>query len=222
MPQSVQADFDRLALLPRGGLDHNAQYHRWLLRFLPSSLGEALDLGCGTGDFARLLAGRADRVLALDFSSNMIAVARERLAGVRNVEFRQADALTWDWPEKRFDCVASIATLHHLPLRPILEKAKTALRPGGVLLVLDLRRTATWAEWLLLNSVAMPASALLRFIHDRRLMRQAQERRLWNEHGKTDHYLTVEEVRTICLPILPGAVVRRHLLWRYSLVWRQP
>jgi SAM-dependent methyltransferase len=221
MADSVQADFDRLALLPPGGLDHNAQYHRTLLRQLPSCMGEALDLGCGTGDFARLLAARADRVLALDFSANMIAAARERSAGAANLQFLQADALTWDWPVERFDCVASIATLHHLPLEPMLQKAKAALRAGGTLLVLDLRRTGNWVEWFLLNSVAMPASAALRLFHDGRLVRQAEERRLWNEHAKSDHYLTVAEVRRICKPILPGAKVRRHLLWRYSLVWRK-
>jgi ubiquinone/menaquinone biosynthesis C-methylase UbiE len=222
MPDSVQADFDRLALLPQGGFDHNAYYHRWLLKSLPSSMGEALDLGCGTGGFARLLAARADRVLALDFSANMIAAARKRSADTPNIEFLQADVLTWDWPQERFDCVASIATLHHLPLETVLVKAKGALRRGGTMILLDLRRTATVAEWLLLNSLAVPVSALHRLFYDGRVMREASERRAWNEHARTDRYLTVEEVRRACLPILPGAVVRRRLLWRYSLIWRKP
>ncbi len=32
----------------------------------------------------------------------------------------------------------------------------------------------------------------------------------------------VGEVREVCRAVLPGAVVRRHLLWRYSIVWRKP
>jgi len=73
-----------------------------------------------------------------------------------------------------------------------------------------------------LNLVAMPTSALLRFIREGRVMRETRARHAWNEHAKADRYLTVEEVRRACLPILPGAVIRRRLLWRYSLVWRKP
>ncbi|WP_239094534.1 hypothetical protein [Planotetraspora silvatica] len=39
--------------------DHNAHYHRWILRQLPRSFDSALDVGCGSGDLARLLASRA-------------------------------------------------------------------------------------------------------------------------------------------------------------------
>jgi ubiquinone/menaquinone biosynthesis C-methylase UbiE len=84
---TVQAEFDRIALLPPARFDHNGYYHELLLRALPPRAGQALDLGCGTGEFTRLLAGRAVRVLGLDFSANMIRVARERSAGIGNIEF---------------------------------------------------------------------------------------------------------------------------------------
>jgi hypothetical protein len=34
--------------------------------------------------------------------------------------------------------------------------------------------------------------------------------------------LTFSRIRQIGLESLPGAVLRKHLLWRYSLVWRKP
>ena len=50
-----------------------------------------------------------------------------------------------------------------------------------------------------------------------------QNRRAREEHGATDVYLTPAEVRDACAEAgLRGAKVRRHLLWRYSLVWRKP
>jgi predicted TPR repeat methyltransferase len=75
---TIRADFDRIALISHEGWNHNTHYHGFLLRQLPAHLGEALDLGCGTGAFARLLAQRAERVLGLDLSPRMIQVARER------------------------------------------------------------------------------------------------------------------------------------------------
>ena len=46
-------------------------------------------------------------------------------------------------------------------------------------------------------------------------------RAAWDEHGRHDSYLTLSEIRKTCADILPGASVTRHLLWRYSLVWKK-
>jgi SAM-dependent methyltransferase len=61
--------------LSEDGWDHNAHYHAFLLGQLPTRCGQALDVGCGTGSFARLLAGRCDQVLGIDLSPRMVAVA---------------------------------------------------------------------------------------------------------------------------------------------------
>jgi hypothetical protein len=60
----VEADFDRIALLPHDGWNHNRDYDAFLLKQMPESFGAALDVGCGTGAFSRLLAQRCDHVLA--------------------------------------------------------------------------------------------------------------------------------------------------------------
>jgi SAM-dependent methyltransferase len=219
---SVESDFDKIALLPTAAFDNNAYYHQALLRSLPGQLGEALDVGCGTGAFTRLLAARADRVLGLDLSANMISVARQRSAGFSNIDFCQADAVAWTWPAERFDCIVSIATLHHLSLNSILPKMKAALRPGGTLAILDICRSASLPERLLVGAVAFPVSLWLNVVHTGRRRPDPVARRLWCEHGKTDRYLSIDEVRRTCRAVLPGAVIHRHLLWRYSLIWRRP
>lgn len=56
--------------------DHNAHYHRWIMRQLPQRLGSTLDVGSGSGDLARLLATRADSVRGLDADPGIVARAR--------------------------------------------------------------------------------------------------------------------------------------------------
>jgi SAM-dependent methyltransferase len=43
-----------------------------------------------------------------------------------------------EFPQARFDFVCSIATLHHTPQHELLVKMRDALKPSGVLAVLDL------------------------------------------------------------------------------------
>jgi hypothetical protein len=95
---------------------------------------------------------------------------------------------------------------------------REALRPGGTLLVLDLRASRGWAERLA-DVVAAPLSVGLKMIHNRRLRQPAAERDAWAEHGRHDVYPTMAEVRRACAGILPGAKITRHLFWRYSIVW---
>src|SRR5437879_4563241 len=68
----------------------------------------------------------------------MIRIARQRSTQFTNIEFRIADVIVWNFPSETFDCIASLATLHHLPLRETLLRMKNSLKIGGVLMVLDL------------------------------------------------------------------------------------
>src|SRR5437762_5441970 len=135
---TIQADFHRIALVSPEGSIHNSHYHNFLLRQLPIGCQAALEIGCGKGEFSRRLAETSERVLALDLSPEMIRIARAHSAHLSNIDFQIADVLSYDLPPESFDCIASLATLHHLPLRDIFLKMKAALKPGGVLLVLDL------------------------------------------------------------------------------------
>jgi ubiquinone/menaquinone biosynthesis C-methylase UbiE len=247
---TIQKDFDRIALVSEDGAAHNDHYHNFLLRHLPSNYHNALEIGCGTGGFARALAERSGvgsagkrgphrgspdgvlvlpAVLALDISPEMIRLARERSTQFSNIEFELADVSDRPLPEESFDCIASIATLHHLPLAETLLKMKAALKPGGVLLVLDLFEPARLSDSLaagladsLLNLVALPVSMALRFKHYGRLRQRPEVRAAWAAHEHHDLYPTMRQVRELSASILPGAKIKQHLLWRYSIVWQKP
>jgi 2-polyprenyl-3-methyl-5-hydroxy-6-metoxy-1,4-benzoquinol methylase len=217
----VRSDFDRLAAVDDGSWNHNNHYHDFLLRQLPPHIGSALDIGCGAGEFARLLASRADHVTAIDLSPPMLEVARARSAGCDNITYEQRDVMEWGMPTGEYDCIASIATLHHVDLNALLPNLKRALRPGGTLLVLDLYQQQTPVDFLS-NMLTLPLMAYYSRTRKSKRSRSPEERAAWDAHGSRDVYLTLDAVRRLSAAHLPDARVTRHLLWRYSLVWRKP
>lgn len=215
----MQADLNRIALLPEEGWDHSGQYHGYLLKHLPARCEVALDLGCGTGAFSRRLAERAGRVVAVDLSPRMIEAAKERSKGYPNLRFEVADARTWE-PGEQFDCVVSIAMLHHAALDEMLARMGGLLKAGATLAVLDLYRGGGVRD-VLRGAVAVPVSLALRWVKTGRLRVSRPVREAWAEHGRNDVYPTPAAVRRACERALPGARVRQHLLWRYSILWRK-
>lgn len=221
--ETVRADFDRLAGFGEAIFDHNLHYHGVLLREIEGRrLGAALDLGCGAGAFTRRLAAHAEAVLGVDLSPAMLCLARAGAGDLPNVRFEERDVTAWELPRAHFECIASIATLHHLPTVETLVRLREALAPGGMLLVLDLVRDATPLDFAH-SLLAVPANLLLRLAKTGALRDPPALRAAWLEHGRTDHYLSLAEVRRACADAgLEGSRIRRHLMWRYSLVWRRP
>jgi SAM-dependent methyltransferase len=217
----VRSDFDRLAQLDALGWNHNVLYHSFLLDQLPRPCRAALEIGCGTGAFSRALAARCERVVALDLSPEMIRLARDRKPPLANVRFELADACAWTFPVEQLDCITSIATLHHLDPRALLPSLRAALRTGGVLLVLDLVADESLLDRAC-SALALVVSAGIRLLRTGRLREPRAVREAWEAHGRTETYLRLSEVQELCRELLPGARVRRHLLWRYSIVWKKP
>lgn len=218
--ESIQADFDRIALLSTEGWNHNAHYHGYLIEQIPERCQNVLEIGCGTGTFSRLLAGRADRVLAIDLSTQMIRLARESSKLYPNIDFTVGDVMTCHLPDNQFDCIATLTTIHHLPFEPILRKIRKALKPGGIFVCLDLYRRSHLND-LLFDGVAYPASLFLRLIKTGKPRPSREVREAYIEHGETDTYLTLPQIEQICADILPGALLSRHLFWRYSIIWKK-
>ena len=216
---TIQADFDRIALVSTDQWNHNIHYHNFLLTAIPHCQ-DALEIGCGTGTFSRRLASRADHVLAVDLSPQMIRIAQERSQPSAQIDFQVADILTRELPSEHFDCVATLATLHHLPLAGILQKISRALKVGGTLVALDLFKAAGYSD-MLTSAIALPVDLALRVIRNGRLRESQAARAAWAEHGRHEHYLTLAQVRQICAGTLPGARVRKHSFWRYSLIWKK-
>jgi ubiquinone/menaquinone biosynthesis C-methylase UbiE len=214
----IREEFDRIALLTERHGSASDIYHHYLVQQLPPQAENALEIGCGTGAFTRLLAERAHSVVALDLSSQMIRLANSLSANYRNIEYVSGDVMCLSLPAEGYDCIVSIATLHHLPLGEAVQKMKEALRPNGVLIIHDLVADDGFVDRVT-SGLAYPLSVARRFWKTGRLREPGEVREAWAEHGRDEVYLTPGEVREMCGRYLPGAQIRRHLLWRYTVVW---
>lgn len=138
MTRDVHHTYDRIA-------DHfsKTREYPWpeVESFLADRTAEtALDVGCGNGRHAELLAERADRVLALDASRGLLDAARERAAARDfDPDLLAGDAARLPLCDGCVDLAVYVATLHHLPTRESriasLDELARVLSPGAAALV---------------------------------------------------------------------------------------
>ena len=98
-----------------------------------------LEIGCGTGGNTVWLAEQAQRVVAVDFSEEMLARARRR-AGSANVRFRKGD-ITQPWPFEAgtFDLVVANLVLEHVEdLSFLFRETHRVTTPEGQLYLSEL------------------------------------------------------------------------------------
>ena len=112
-----------------------------LLRILPPLT--VADLGSGEGLLSELLALRCRKVIAVDNSEKIIAfgAAKARKAGLKNLEFRLGDLQDPPIADATVDVVILSQALHHSEDPPrALRSAHRILKPGGQVMILDLRQ----------------------------------------------------------------------------------
>lgn len=100
------------------------------------SLGDVVDLACGDGVLAELVAERADSVTCVDVSPTVIAAARKRLCNIANVRFVEADMHASGLPSARYDHVFLMHALAYTrEPKAVLQETARLLKPGGRLIV---------------------------------------------------------------------------------------
>jgi 2-polyprenyl-3-methyl-5-hydroxy-6-metoxy-1,4-benzoquinol methylase len=96
-----------------------------------------LDIGCGNGNYSRLLGRRGARVVACDFAESFLECARNRTTPEDGqIEYRRIDATSMadllTLGEKRFDsAVCSMAMMDMIAIDPLLDSLAELLKPGG-------------------------------------------------------------------------------------------
>jgi len=129
-------DRDRMKLIP----GHQAFYAA-ALELIPTDAMRIVELGAGSGLFSTMLraAFPEAHLTLIDFSENMLTLARNRLGNDPHLTFSLADYTIEPLPANS-DAVVSSLSIHHLEderKRALLDPIYTALTPGGIFINAD-------------------------------------------------------------------------------------
>jgi len=152
-PGVLARDFDKIEAVNRwlGGLRSARRSLDDLVR--PGSVLTVLDVGCGSGDVPRAMAGLGEtahcqiRVVAVDRHAQILAIARQRTAPSAPIRFVRADGLSLPFPDASFDVATMSLSLHHFEgearAKMLRELARVARRR---VIINDLERC--WPNYL--------------------------------------------------------------------------
>jgi SAM-dependent methyltransferase len=190
----------------------NIHYHPVIFEAIPPGCQRALDVGCGDGLLTRQLHRQGiPQVTGIDLHEPSIEAARTH-ADANGIAYIVDDVLTHPFELASFDLVTAVASLHHIDTTAALTRLRDLVGPGGVLAVVGLARSDLPAD--------IPrdlAGMIVSRIYKRTKPFQEQTAPIvW---PPPDRYATTRQIAT---QLLPGVRWRRHLLFRYSLVWTKP
>lgn len=129
-------DRDRMKLIPG-----HETFYAAALELIPTDAMNIVELGAGSGLFSAMLraAFPEAHLTLIDFSENMLALARQRLGDDPRLTYSLADYTTEPLPPNA-DAIVSSLSIHHLEddrKRALLPHIFTALRPGGLFINAD-------------------------------------------------------------------------------------
>ena len=102
-----------------------------------SNEDSVLEIGCGTGSTALLLADSVKHITASDISANMIEIAQSKAndQGIKNTSFVQADVFSDTLAPGSFDVITAFNVLHLVEDFPaVVRRINALLKPGGLLI----------------------------------------------------------------------------------------
>ncbi|WP_439659476.1 class I SAM-dependent methyltransferase [Lentzea sp. HUAS TT2] len=158
-----------------------------LLPLMPPSPASVVDLGCGTGSLAVLLARAGHDVRGVDLSPRMVAAAaaKANAAGVP-AEFTQGDASQPPYAPASCDVVLARHVLWALPdPAAALTTWVNLLKPGGLLLLIE----GHWSTGAGLT--AEECRALVAEVRQETTVRRLDDPALWGRRIEDERYLLV-------------------------------
>lgn len=173
----IQAIFDRIApvydqLNDRLSFGQHRVWKQMTVKWSQAAAGmTCVDVCCGSGDLARLLArrvGTSGKVVGVDFSPAQLEVARKRFPGfgAGAIDWIQADALSLPFPDAQFDAATMGYGLRNVTdILTSLKELRRVLKPNATAAILDFHRpespaVRTFQQWYLQTIVVPTAKQL--------------------------------------------------------------
>jgi len=215
---SIRNDFDEIARLSDRHVTGNNRYYSFLVSLVPAEAAKVLDIGCGLGELTSRLVIANREVTGIDLSPEMIMRARKKLTDNKALSFLCGNFLEQDFGSDQFDCVISAATLHHMQQDVAIARMVDLLRPGGRLVINDIRSDVGLLDHARTYFV-LGQEGVGRLLRTGRLRTPRAVREAWTRHCATEKYLTLGEVKEMASRLLPGAKIYYHWLWQYTIIW---
>lgn len=140
--QQVRAMFDRIARVYdlMNQVMTAGMHHRWRQRAVDLSAAgpgsRVLDVATGTGDLAVALRGRGAEVVGMDFSKEMLVLARRKAPDVR---FEWGNALELGYEDASFDAATvGFGARNFADLEKGIAEMARVVRPGGRVVILEI------------------------------------------------------------------------------------
>ena len=98
-----------------------------------------VEIGCGTGKNTQWLANKATKIIAIDFSSEMLAIAKKKVTQ-NHVTFMEADiSLPWNLENEWADLINCNLVLEHLKdLSPVFSEAQRVIKNNGYFFISEI------------------------------------------------------------------------------------
>lgn len=169
------------------GPDVRRAWSDLILPLVPTAPASIVDLGCGTGSLAVLLAQAGHHVRGLDLAPRMVDAARAKArAAAVPAEFGQGDAAHPPYRPASADVVLARHVLWALPdPAAALARWTALLRPQGTLVLVEGR----WSTGAGLS--AAETEALVRTVRSHVEVRRLPDPALWGREIEDERYLLV-------------------------------
>jgi SAM-dependent methyltransferase len=105
-----------------------------IIEFADIKNKQVLEIGCGDGRISSLLAGKPEKLVAIDSDKQKIEEARNTVTGV---DFQIESGENMTFPDNCFDLVIFTLSLHHQDSNKAIDEARRVLKNKGKILVIE-------------------------------------------------------------------------------------
>ena len=188
--------------------NHNTAYYKWIKRQV-ADCKSILDVGCGDGSLVAYLDDGTKNLIGIDVDFSCISKANVEnkspntqfiCCGFEDYETRQS-----------YDAIIFVASIHHMDMTVAVERAKALLSPNGILIIVGLAIPSTVADYVIEGLRILPCKIISKQKH----MRSSEEQNIPVSY----HLPPLNEVRDISSRVLPHAIIKYGLYYRYLLEW---